>query len=120
MKAEEFIKEKVYMDYPGGHPCRVITEENALKAIEIAREEKKAATQNGLQGWVCPKCGRVYSPYTSMCSYCGNSSYSDYNGDYSGCKAVSDLKISKSEPFDSSNGFQHKRGVIDSGFNSMP
>lgn len=24
------------------------------------------------QGWVCPKCGRVYSPYTPMCLYCGN------------------------------------------------
>lgn len=23
------------------------------------------------QGWVCPKCGRVYSPTTSMCGYCG-------------------------------------------------
>lgn len=23
-------------------------------------------------GWVCPKCGRVYSPSTPMCSYCGN------------------------------------------------
>jgi len=22
------------------------------------------------KGWVCPKCGRVYSPTTSMCSYC--------------------------------------------------
>lgn len=24
----------------------------------------------GQQGWVCPKCGRVYSPTTSMCFFC--------------------------------------------------
>lgn len=23
------------------------------------------------QGWVCPKCGHVYSPTTDMCRYCG-------------------------------------------------
>ncbi len=21
----------------------------------------------GQQGWICPKCGRVYSPFTQMC-----------------------------------------------------
>ena len=26
---------------------------------------------NAPQGWVCPKCGRVYSPSTPMCWYCG-------------------------------------------------
>lgn len=25
-----------------------------------------------MKGWECPKCGRVYSPYTSMCLYCKN------------------------------------------------
>ena len=25
----------------------------------------------GRQGWICPKCGRVYSPDTIMCNYCG-------------------------------------------------
>lgn len=24
------------------------------------------------QGWQCPICKRVYSPYTPMCNYCGN------------------------------------------------
>ena len=23
------------------------------------------------KGWGCPKCGRVYSPFTPMCLYCG-------------------------------------------------
>ena len=24
----------------------------------------------GQQGWICPKCGRVFSPYTRMYPYC--------------------------------------------------
>ena len=24
------------------------------------------------RGWVCPKCGRIYSPSTPMCFYCNN------------------------------------------------
>lgn len=24
------------------------------------------------QGWQCPICGRIYSPTTIMCLYCGN------------------------------------------------
>ena len=34
------------------------------------------------QGWQCPICKRVYSPFTDMCSYCGGDSrtttYCDY------------------------------------------
>ena len=25
------------------------------------------------QGWQCPVCGRVYAPWMSECSHCGNS-----------------------------------------------
>ena len=24
----------------------------------------------GQTGWICPKCGRVFSPFTTMCPYC--------------------------------------------------
>ena len=24
-----------------------------------------------MQGWVCPLCGRVFSPHIIMCPYCG-------------------------------------------------
>lgn len=37
---------------------------------------------NGLfaqQGWQCPICKRVYSPFTSMCLYCGKKETSTIN-----------------------------------------
>ena len=47
---------------------------------------KKINTQDknkgggGFIGWVCPKCGRCYSPFTSMCPYCNNGNNGDWNG----------------------------------------
>ena len=38
-------------------------------------EPPKEKNKGGMMGWICPKCGRCYSPFTSMCSYCGNNNY---------------------------------------------
>lgn len=46
--------------------------------INIVNTPKKEDKGGGLMGWVCPKCGRCYSPFTSMCQYCNNGL--DWNG----------------------------------------
>lgn len=75
MTAEEFIKLNVIDGHPSCFKCNMVTEKDALKAVEMARSEKTNPLV-GLQGWICPKCGRVYSPYTSCCSFCGNFDFS--------------------------------------------
>lgn len=48
--------------------------------INIVNTPKKEDKGGGLMGWVCPKCGRCYSPFTSMCPYCNNGINGDWNG----------------------------------------
>lgn len=51
--------------------------------IDMENNNTSTTTNEGLKeidkqinhvmyGWRCPVCGRVYSPFTSMCTYCGN------------------------------------------------
>lgn len=48
------------------------------KTQDLIKEESSSANfQHNLslaamQGWQCPICKRVYSPFTHMCLYCNN------------------------------------------------
>lgn len=42
------------------------------KLIDLEKEIDSEQS-NYLRGWVCPKCGKVYSPTTSECYHCNNS-----------------------------------------------
>jgi uncharacterized protein with PIN domain len=48
--------------------------EDLLKHIDTPKE-KENDNAFGLKGWICPKCGRCYSPFTSMCSFCGGNNW---------------------------------------------
>lgn len=57
------------------------------------------------QGWQCPICKRVYSPFTPMCWYCGNgkqntvtSTGTDINPGY--IPPINELGNSKTVPND--------------------
>lgn len=49
-------------------------------------------------GWVCPQCGRVYSPWTSMCLYCGGGSWTITCGPQTICKSDSTTVTAKTVP----------------------
>lgn len=40
---------------------------------------------SAMQGWQCPICKRVYSPFTQMCLYCGNKEIETTTSPNTGC-----------------------------------
>jgi hypothetical protein len=54
---------------------------------EVCRDRAAAlgGAEVSLQGWECPKCGRVYSPFTPACGWCGPTTIGTPNANPSIC-----------------------------------
>ena len=51
-------------------------------------------------GWICPKCGRVYSPSQSMCLYCGGNTNVMPNNVNDDMPSIKDYFVYKVNPLE--------------------
>lgn len=80
MTAEELLKRQIkhiFVNGKGNPPEKFIPEDVALAALQMKENETKLNRDS--KGWICPKCGRVYSPSTPQCVYCSNEAIANAN-----------------------------------------
>lgn len=71
MTAEEFLDKQIRYEFTRGDkhpPEKMVTYDAALAAMQL--KEYEVITDKERKGWVCPVCGKVYSPSVTECLDC--------------------------------------------------
>lgn len=71
--------------------------EERQREIEAEKKEQQSSMQ---QGWICPKCGRVYSPAVKMCNFCYNRDIANASNVYQSSMGSLANRVETQQPID--------------------